>query len=293
MPTVLLGIGANLGDPARQLQQCVDQLARDWDVRSVSTWVSSPAVGGPSGQPQFLNGAVRLRTELSPQDLLPRLLAVEEELGRVRRRRWAARTLDLDILLYDSRIIQSRRLCIPHPWMAVRSFVIRPAAEIGGQLRHPVIGLELRQIWQQLRNPRGAVAILDGSPTAVDNEQIADPFVDWSEFAGRAGWQSVPAATAAAAVEWPARPGDGEHVPFVRPLIWLMEARETPVTADGSIRGYIVIAPPVPSPIETDAAALRKIISPCPAPAVFIRPTSPRQQTRLVRAALDGMKAIT
>ena len=134
MPTVVVGMGANLGDPARQLRQSVDQLERDPEVavRRVSRWVSSPAVGGPAGQPAFLNGALRLQTALPAEIVLQRLLTIERNLGRVRRGRWQARTLDLDILLYGRKTIHTERLCVPHPWMTVRGFVLGP---VGGNRR--------------------------------------------------------------------------------------------------------------------------------------------------------------
>ncbi len=100
---------------------------------------------------------------------------MENRLGRHRRARWAARTLDLDLLLYDDRQIDTARLKVPHPRMAWRSFVLAPAAEIAGEMIHPLIGWSLETLWRHLRSAPRYVAIAgppEGGPRPLADEVV-------------------------------------------------------------------------------------------------------------------------
>ena len=126
-----LGLGSNLGDRLDALQRAVDLLAGR-GVRVVASsrvWETDP-VGGPDGQPSFLNAVVRAETDLEPGDLLGAANAVEAALGRVREVRWGPRTIDIDILLVDDLILDDPALTIPHPRMTERAFVILPLLEL-------------------------------------------------------------------------------------------------------------------------------------------------------------------
>ena len=150
MPRCLLGIGANLGDPARQITDAVRLLADHPQIRLQAKsrdWPTQP-VGGPAGQPTFLNVAVLIETDLSPELLLAQIQAVERAIGRTRSAPWEARPIDLDILLYDDWVVQRPELKIPHPWMVARRFVLGPAAEIAPEQPHPVLGWSLARLWQ-------------------------------------------------------------------------------------------------------------------------------------------------
>jgi len=126
-----IALGSNLDDPAVQLQRAVIALAALPDTRleQVSGVYRSTAVG-PGPQPDYLNAVVRLATRLAPESLLDALQGIERAQGRVRGVRWGPRTLDLDILLYGDRHIQSARLTVPHPRMHRRDFVLYPLREI-------------------------------------------------------------------------------------------------------------------------------------------------------------------
>jgi len=87
-------------------------------------------VGGPAGQPDFLNAAVKIDTRLSPCSLLSRLKGIEKQLGRKKGVRFGPREIDLDILLYSDKVIKSKRLTVPHPRMFMRDFVIKPLEQI-------------------------------------------------------------------------------------------------------------------------------------------------------------------
>lgn len=139
--TALIGLGSNLGDPARQLRAARLELARLGEVVRASGLYRSPAQGGPSGQPDYLNAVVELAPAppyAAPGPLLRALLAIEAEHGRVRRERWAARTLDLDLLAFGPRVVDTEGLVLPHPRMMGRSFVLAPLCEIAPEWRHPL-----------------------------------------------------------------------------------------------------------------------------------------------------------
>jgi 2-amino-4-hydroxy-6-hydroxymethyldihydropteridine diphosphokinase len=108
-------------------------------VERVSSFIETEPVGGPPGQPRYLNGAAVLRTSLAPRALLGVLQAIETEFGRERvpGQRDAARTLDLDLLFYDDLIIAEPGLEVPHPRLHLREFVLRPLAEIAPEMVHP------------------------------------------------------------------------------------------------------------------------------------------------------------
>ncbi|MGC4005314.1 MAG: 2-amino-4-hydroxy-6-hydroxymethyldihydropteridine diphosphokinase [Pirellulales bacterium] len=142
MHQALIGLGANLGDRAATLGSAVDALAAhpEITVREFAEPGETRPVGGPANQPPFLNSAAVLETTLSPEVLLSELLRIEGELGRVRDQRWSARTLDLDLLLYDDQIRRTPRLVLPHPWLPFRDFVLEPAVTIAPDWRHPELG---------------------------------------------------------------------------------------------------------------------------------------------------------
>ena len=104
-------------------------------------------IGGPAGQEPFLNAAALLETSLPPAELLARLQRIELHLGRTRETRWAARTLDLDLLLYDNLVLNTPYLTLPHPRMAFRRFVLEPAAEVAPEMAHPRLAGPSNACW--------------------------------------------------------------------------------------------------------------------------------------------------
>jgi 2-amino-4-hydroxy-6-hydroxymethyldihydropteridine diphosphokinase len=126
-----LGLGSNLGDRLANLQAAVDALQAEPGLRvaaSSRVWETTP-VGGPP-QPDYLNAVVRIETDLSARDLLDVARRVESRLGRVRKERWGARTIDVDILLHDGEEIDEPDLVVPHPRMTRRAFVLLPLLEL-------------------------------------------------------------------------------------------------------------------------------------------------------------------
>ena len=131
MVRAVIGLGANLGDPAAQLRTAIAAIGRIADTRvlTVSSFYRTAPVGYLA-QPEFVNAAVTVETTLAPRALLDALQAIEAAAGRERRFKDAPRTLDLDILLYGDRVADEPGLTIPHPRLHERAFALAPLAEI-------------------------------------------------------------------------------------------------------------------------------------------------------------------
>ncbi len=127
-----LGIGANLGNRRKNIEEAIKKIKelKQTKVLKVSRLIQTKPVGGPSGQPDFLNAALKIQTRITPLNLLKELKTIEKELGRVKTVRNGPRTIDLDILFYGNKIIQSKVLTVPHPRMFAREFVLKPLAEV-------------------------------------------------------------------------------------------------------------------------------------------------------------------
>ncbi len=162
MALALLSLGSNLGHSPRLLQQARRELAQRGlgVVRASRVW-RTRAVGGPPDQSEFLNQVLLAETSLSAQALLQVLLECEQALGRVRHRRWAARTIDIDLLLYEQQVLSTEQLQLPHPRMSFRRFVLQPAVEIAAEMIHPLAGRSLQQLLDHLNHTPPLVWIVE------------------------------------------------------------------------------------------------------------------------------------
>jgi 2-amino-4-hydroxy-6-hydroxymethyldihydropteridine diphosphokinase len=147
-----VGLGSNLGRREKSIAAALNalQATRDIEVHRVSRLYETAPIGGPEGQPPYLNAVAHLKTTLSPERLLALCLKIEESLGRKREVRWGPRTIDLDLLCYDQEIMASPALTLPHPLMHERPFVMEPLAEIAPDLMHPVLEQTAREILESL-----------------------------------------------------------------------------------------------------------------------------------------------
>ena len=136
--TVYIGLGSNLDDPLARVTKASEMLKAHPALHSieVSPWYRSDPVG-PGVQPDYINGVIRAACGLDPEALLDLLQQIENSQHRERNVRWGARTIDLDILLYGERIIQTDRLQIPHPRLFERNFVVYPLYDISPELILP------------------------------------------------------------------------------------------------------------------------------------------------------------
>ncbi|MCR6667166.1 MAG: 2-amino-4-hydroxy-6-hydroxymethyldihydropteridine diphosphokinase [Methyloversatilis sp.] len=136
-----IGLGANLADPEKQVRAALDELAAAPGIvleRKSSLYRTAPI--GYDNQPDFINAVARVRTTLEPQALLDALLEIERTHGRVREFLNAPRTLDLDVLLYEDRVINTDTLNVPHPRAHLRAFVLLPLLEVSPDVIIPGIG---------------------------------------------------------------------------------------------------------------------------------------------------------
>ncbi|HEX4194232.1 MAG TPA: 2-amino-4-hydroxy-6-hydroxymethyldihydropteridine diphosphokinase [Stellaceae bacterium] len=141
---ILIALGANLPSPAGGPQETLEAALAELEARGVhiaarSRWYRTAPVP-VSDQPWFVNGVARVVTALEPLALLRALQEVEHVFGRLRSVPNAARTLDLDVIAYDNRLVNTPELILPHPRMQDRAFVLLPLAEIAPGWRHPVLG---------------------------------------------------------------------------------------------------------------------------------------------------------
>ena len=146
----LIGLGSNLGERETHLTRAWEILGETSGVvplRISRFYETEPVLFSPDEvQPMYLNAVGLLETELHATELLRAMQALEEKLGRVRTRRWEARTIDLDLLLFGDLIVQSEELIVPHPRMTERLFVLEPAAEIAPDILHPITKKTISQL---------------------------------------------------------------------------------------------------------------------------------------------------
>ncbi|WP_321324395.1 2-amino-4-hydroxy-6-hydroxymethyldihydropteridine diphosphokinase [Thiomicrorhabdus sp.] len=140
--TIYLGLGSNLANPVEQLKKALKSISvlPKTHLDQCSSFYGSKPLG-PQDQPDFVNAVCKIQSELSPQELLLSLQKIEQEQGRIKKRHWGERVIDLDILLYGEQLIETETLIVPHSQIALRDFVLVPLAEISPGLVIPGKGL--------------------------------------------------------------------------------------------------------------------------------------------------------
>lgn len=146
---VYLSLGSNVGDREANLREAISRLGAIGHVQKVSSFYETEPVE-LAAQPWFLNCAVELETEKMPKQFLSAILQIEQEMGRRREQRRGPRTIDIDILLFGSSVIDTKDLTIPHPAMHERRFVLEPLAEIAPEQRHPIFKRTVRELREAL-----------------------------------------------------------------------------------------------------------------------------------------------
>lgn len=151
-----IALGSNLEDPQLQCQRALDQIKNlpQTELLVCSSFYQTkplvPKGADKEGIPFYVNAVCKIATELSPQELLAQLRKIEEKMGRKRKKKWESRLIDLDLLFYDSLVMKTKNLIIPHPEIEKRSFVLIPLTEINPNWEHPVLKKTIRILAEEL-----------------------------------------------------------------------------------------------------------------------------------------------
>ncbi|MCW6084502.1 MULTISPECIES: 2-amino-4-hydroxy-6-hydroxymethyldihydropteridine diphosphokinase [Clostridium] len=151
MHIAYVAFGSNIGEKENYIKRALEKI----EERKIKIIKVSPIYEtepyGVLDQDSFLNGVVKIETNLTPENLIKELLLIEKQLDRVRERRWGPRTIDLDIIFYDDLIINKNNLIIPHKDMENREFVLKPLCDIDKNFIHPVLKKSVKQLYDELK----------------------------------------------------------------------------------------------------------------------------------------------
>jgi 2-amino-4-hydroxy-6-hydroxymethyldihydropteridine diphosphokinase len=164
MARAYLSIGSNQGGRVENCVIAVAKLAHKVKVLNVSTVYETEPWGTAetaADQPEFMNVAVEIETQLTPHELLETCKWIEDMMGREPGERWGPRIIDLDVLLYEERVIEDEDLVLPHPRMHERRFVLQPLTDIAPQVRHPLLDKTAAELLEDLGTGGGKVKPLD------------------------------------------------------------------------------------------------------------------------------------
>lgn len=138
MEGIYLGLGSNIGDRKKHIYQTINKIESKIGPCLQQSGLYKTAAWGKTNQSYFINQVIKIHTEWAPIDILDGILAIEKQLGRIRKEKWGERIIDIDLLFYGSEIVELPRLLVPHPFIAERRFVLAPMHEIAPDFIHPI-----------------------------------------------------------------------------------------------------------------------------------------------------------
>ena len=155
---ILIAIGSNLdsdlyGFPLENCVNVINFLRKYFFVIKVSKFYETEPIP-KSNQPWYVNGVVEIKTNLKPKDIIKKLFFIESHFGRIRKLRNEPRVIDLDLIDYSSKILNSKKIVIPHPRAHQRRFVMEPLAELKTDWVHPILRMDVNKILKKLKNQK-------------------------------------------------------------------------------------------------------------------------------------------
>ena len=153
---ILVGIGSNLcskkyGEPVDNCKEAIEVLKKEMIIESFSPWYQSEPLP-VSNQPWYINGVLKVKTSLNPNNLLKTLLKIENSFGRTRKKKNEPRVIDLDLLTYNDLVIDSKLLVIPHARMHIRRFVLDPLIDIAPEWVHPILKIKATELRKKIKD---------------------------------------------------------------------------------------------------------------------------------------------
>ncbi|TWU49555.1 2-amino-4-hydroxy-6-hydroxymethyldihydropteridine diphosphokinase [Rubripirellula reticaptiva] len=232
----LISFGSNLGDRDQRIADAAAIVSQSPLVKNflASRLFETPPIGGPGGQEPFLNAVAAFDTTATAREVLELLQDTENRLGRLRRQRWGARSIDLDVVLHGELIGGSSALVVPHPRYTARQFVLQPACDVAPHYRDPRFGWTIEQLSCHLSKGAASLSMIGGEGTIREDlcqrleaehgvKTFTDPETDPAKCRDHASWVSsfVP--------PLPMESGSDESLPMTPRLIVRIQ-RITPAT---------------------------------------------------------------
>ena len=158
---VVLSLGGNIGDVKQTFINSINLLKEEVGEIDLVSSIYKTKAWGVEDQPDFLNQVLVLNSDLNPQEVLKRCMNIELKLGRVRKQKWYERIIDIDILFYNDKIIESSNLTIPHPYVHKRNFVLFPLVDLIPTFKHPLLKDSMEELKNNCDDKLQAIKYLD------------------------------------------------------------------------------------------------------------------------------------